>query len=280
VSQRWEVTASPQGPVAAIADAWNHRRLLRFVGDRALRKIYRRTVLGWLWLFITPLFPLALRALIFGALLGVASNGLPYFLFLLAGTVVWDTFAMTLLWGTRSLEMNRQLTEQIHMPRTLMPIGNIAPALLDLVIKLAVFVLALAYYAARHDRLYLRTDAGLLWAGAALALALFFALGLSLFTSVWGESTRDMRFALGQVLSIWYLLTPVLYPLSAVSEAHRGWMLLNPMAIIAETFKWGLFGVGVFDGRALAAAAGGVLVLTLAGFLYFTRAESRAIEER
>ena len=38
-------------------------------------------------------FPIALRAIIFGGLLGVGSNGLPYFLFLLAGTVVWDTFA-------------------------------------------------------------------------------------------------------------------------------------------------------------------------------------------
>ncbi len=280
MTQQWEVTASPQGPAAAIADAWQHRRLLRFVGDRALRKIYRRTVLGWLWLFITPLFPLALRALIFGALLGVSSNGLPYFLFLLAGTIVWDTFAASLTWGTRSLEMNRHLTEQIHMPRTIMPIGNLTPALLDLGIKLGVFALTLAYYGARDDRLYVRPDAGLLWAAAALAVALLFALALSLFTSVWGETTRDMRFALAQVLSVWYLLTPVLYPLSAVPEEHRAWMLLNPMAIVTETFKWGLFGVGVFNPRALGATACGVFALMLAGFLYFTRAESRAFDER
>ncbi len=71
VSQQWEITARPQGLVDALADVWRHRGLLGFIGDRALRKIYRRTVLGWLWLFINPLFPLALRALIFGALLGV-----------------------------------------------------------------------------------------------------------------------------------------------------------------------------------------------------------------
>ena len=280
MSHRWEVTSEPQGPAAAIADAWRHRRLLAFIGDRALKKIYRRTVLGWMWLFINPLFPLALRALIFGALLGVSSDGLPYFLFLLGGTIVWDTFASTLLWGTRSLEMNRHLTEQIHMPRTLMPIGNITPALLDLVIKLTVFGLALAYYAARDDRLYLRQDAGVIWACAALALGVLFALGISLFTSVWGETTRDMRFALGQVLSVWYLLTPVLYPLSAVPDEYRGWMMMNPMAIIAETFKWGLFGVGVFDAQALGGAAAGILVLTVTGFLYFIRAESRAVDER
>lgn len=280
MSHQWEVTAQSQGLTATLTDAWHHRRLVRFVGDRALRKIYRRTVLGWLWLFITPLFPLALRALIFGALLGVASNGLPYFLFLLGGTIVWDAFAMSLTWGTRALEMNRSLTEQIHIPRAIMPVGNMTPALLDLTIKLAVFALAVAYYAARDDRLYLRADWGMLWAGAALALGWLFALSISLFTSVWGETTRDARFALGQVLSVWYLLTPVLYPLSAVPEQHRAWMLINPMAIVAETFKWGVFGVGVFDAAALGRAAAGVFVLLIAGLLYFNRAESRALDER
>ena len=60
-----------------------------------------------------------------------------------------------------------------------------------------------------------------LWAVAALLLVLAFAAALSLFTSVWGETTRDMRFALGQLFSVWYLLTPVLYPLSDVPEAYR-----------------------------------------------------------
>ena len=108
MTERWEVTPRYPGPIATIGEVWRYRRLLGFIGDRALRKMYRRTVLGWLWLFINPLFPIALRAIIFGGLLGVGSDGIPYFLFLLAGTVVWDTFAASLMWGTRSLEMNRR----------------------------------------------------------------------------------------------------------------------------------------------------------------------------
>ena len=128
---------------------WQYRRLLGFIGDRALRKMYRRTVLGWLWLFINPLFPIALRAIIFGGLLGVGSNGLPYFLFLLAGTVVWDVFATSLMWGTRALEMNRDLTDQIYHPRAILPFGNMTPALLNLALKVGVF-------AARASSIYTR----------------------------------------------------------------------------------------------------------------------------
>jgi lipopolysaccharide transport system permease protein len=263
-----------------MSEVWQYRRLLKFIGDRALKKMYRRTVLGWLWLFINPLFPIALRALIFGALLGVGSNGLPYFLFLLAGTVIWDVFATGMMWGTRSLEMNRDLTDQIYHPRAILPLGNMTPALLNLALKVGVFLAAAIFYAVRDGRMYLRPDAALLWSLAALVIALILALGLSLFTAVWGEAARDTRFALGQLLSIWYLLTPVLYPLSQVPAEYRGWLLLNPMAIVVETFKWGLFGVGEFYREAFLWTGGGVLVLLLAGLMYFTRSEARTVAER
>jgi lipopolysaccharide transport system permease protein len=280
MSERWELSPRYPGPAATVVEVWQYRRLLRFIGDRALKKMYRRTILGWLWLFINPLFPIALRAIVFGGLLGVGSNGLPYFLFLLAGTVVWDVFATSLMWGTRALEMNRDLTDQIYHPRAILPLGNMTPALLNLGLKVGVFAAALVFYTMRDERVYARGDTGLFAALGALVLALLFALSLSFFTSIWGETTRDMRFALGQLLAVWYLLTPVLYPLSQVPDAYRGWMLLNPMAIIVETFKWGLFGVGTFYRDAFAATSLAVLALLIGGLLYFTRSEARAIAER
>jgi lipopolysaccharide transport system permease protein len=280
MSAPWEVTPRYPGPLATVGEVWRYRRLLGFVGDRALRKIYRRTVLGWLWVFINPLFPIALRAVVFGALLGVGSDGIPYFLFLLAGTVVWEAFAASLMWGTRSLEMHGDLSDQIYHPRALLPFGNMTPALLDVGLKIGVLVLAVFFYSIRDDRFYVRTDAALLWGFAALVLALFLALAISFFTSIWGQATRDMRFALNQLLSIWYLLTPVLYPLSQVPEAHRGWMLLNPLAIIVETFKWGLFGVGQFYPDAFGATALAVTAVFLAGLIYFSRSEARTIAQR
>ena len=277
---RWELSPDPPGAFTTIAHVWQHRWLLGFIGSRALRKTYRRTVLGWLWLFINPLFPLAVRTLIFGALLGVGSHGIPYFLFLLAGTLAWDALATSLNWGTRSLEMNRNLTDQIYLPRAILPLGNVVPALLDQAIKGTVFVAALGYYALRDGRIYVRTDAGFVWAGGAMVLVLAFAMGLSFFTAVWGETGRDARYALGQVLMIWQLLTPVLYPLSAVPAEYRGWIRLNPMATLVETFKWGLFGIGEMRPIEFAATATAVLALLLAGLFYFARTEARAVDLR
>lgn len=280
MTARWEVSPRYPGAAETLTEVWQHRDLLRFVGDRALRKMYRRTVLGWLWLFINPLFPVALRALVFGGLLGVGSDGLPYFLFLIAGTVIWEVFSTSMMWGTRALEMNRDLSGQVYHPRAILPFGNMTPSLLNLALKVGVFLLALAFYTVRDGRVYLRGDWALLLAVAALALALLFAMALSFFTSILGENTRDMRFALGGIMSVWYLLTPVLYPLSQVPAEYRGWMLLNPLAIIVETFKWALFGVGEFYAAAFAATTVGVLLLLFGGLVYFTRREARVIAER
>lgn len=276
----WEVTPKSTSVAGTVVDVWRHRGLLGFIGWRALRKIYRRTILGWLWLFINPLFPIALRAIVFGGLLGVASNGLPYFLFLLGGTLVWDVFAGSLLWGTRSLEMNRHLVDQMYLPRALLPFGNTAPAMVDLGIKVVLLVLTVAYYAGTDGRVYVQGGLPLVWALGALLLAFGLSAALAFFTSVLGETTRDMRFTLAQVMAVWYLLTPILYPLSEVPEAHRGWMLLNPMAIIVETFKWGLFGVGELRPEAFGATAAGIGALLLGGLLFFTRADARALDER
>jgi homopolymeric O-antigen transport system permease protein len=280
VSERWEIAAGDPGVGQSLGDLWRHRRLVPFIGGRALRRITRRTVLGWLWLFINPLLPLTLRVVIFGMLLQVPSEGLPYPLFLIAGSMLWDTFAASLLWGARSLEMNRHLTEQIYVPRSLLPLGNVVPALLDFAITGAVFLAVLAYYTISDGHWYLAPGPQLVWAAASVALMFGFALSVSLFTSVWGETWQDTRLGLTQLMGVWYLLTPVLYPLSAVPEPYRGWMLINPLAIVLETFKWGLFGIGELRPQAFAWTAGAVLVIMLLGLVYSIRTEAVAINER
>ena len=194
--------------------------------------------------------------------------------------MIWEVFSTSMMWGTRALEMNRDLSGQVYHPRAILPFGNMTPSLLNLALKVGVFLLALAFYTVRDGRSYLRGDWALLLAIGALALALLFAMALSFFTSILGENTRDMRFALGSIMSVWYLLTPVLYPLSQVPAEYRGWMLLNPLAIIVETFKWALFGVGEFYVAAFAATTVGVLLLLFGGLAYFTRREARVIAER
>jgi lipopolysaccharide transport system permease protein len=253
--------------------------MLYFIAVRALRRIYRRTVLGWLWLFIIPLLPLALRAVVFGGLLNVPSDGVPYLLFLAAGTVVWDLFALGLTWGARGLEMHRDVTDQVYVPSAILPLGNLAPALLDVAVKFAALLAIALAVTALTGRVYIGVDrAG--WTLAALLLAFVLAAGLSLVMSPFGEGGRDLRFALAQILPVWFLLTPVVYPLSAVPPHWLPWMRLNPMAPVAETFRWSLFGTGTHDPRAFGTAALVVVAVFVLSLAYYARAEAATQDSR
>jgi lipopolysaccharide transport system permease protein len=276
----WTIEPRREGMRARARDLWRYRRLLRFFATKALEKLYKRTVLGWAWLFIRPLFPLLVKTLIFGGVLAVGSGGIPYFLFLVVGTAVWELFAGVAQWGTRSLELNRGFLSRIYVPRLILPIAMGTPAFLTFAIHAAVIVVAVAYYRVTAGTLYFNPT-GLGWAVQALALAWVMGLGLSLWTSVPALLARDVRFTLNYVLGFWVFLTPVMYPMSSVPADKRWLMSLNPLTAVVESFKFGILGsqAGAIDLVSLATAWTVALATLVFGLSFFGRAERDAADK-
>ncbi len=273
----WAIEPRREGLLARLRDVWRYRRLLRFFGWKALQKLYARTVLGWSWLFIRPLFPLLVNTIIFSGVLGVGSGGVPYFLFLVTGVSIWELFATAVTWGTRSLELNRGFMTRIYIPRLILPIAMMTPSYLTFVINLAVLACAIVYYRLTTGVVYL-VPAKLGWAVVAMALAWLLALGISLWTSVPALVARDVRFTLGYVLGFWVFLTPVLYPLN-VPDKYAWLMPLNPMAAIVNAFKYGVLGIDVLNLRDLGIAALLATAVFVSGLWFFGRAEADAADK-
>jgi lipopolysaccharide transport system permease protein len=274
----WVIEPRREGVRALAREVWRYRRLMRFFASRSLTKLYRRTVLGWAWVFIRPLFPLLVKTLVFGSVLGVGSNGVPYFLFLVVGTTIWELFASVTMWGTRSLELNRSMLSRIYIPRVILPIAMAAPAALNFAIHLAVAAVAITYYRVVDGHLYFNAR-GIGWALQACVLAWLLGLAIALWTSVPALVARDVRFTLNYVLGFWVFLTPVLYPLSSVSPDHRWLVGLNPMTPVVESFKYGILGIDNAEPRLLAIAWVTTLVILIGGLVFFTRAERTSADK-
>lgn len=272
----WVIEPRREGFVARIRDVWRYRRLLRFFAWKAFQKLYARTMLGWSWVLIRPLFPLLVSTLVFGRVLGVGSEGIPYFLFLAVGSATWDLFNQATIWGTRSLEMNRTFLTRIYIPRLILPMANMTPAVLNFVIHVAIIVVAIMYYGIRRGEWYL-APLGLPWAILAVLMAMLLALGISLWTSVPAMVVRDVRFTLTYVMGFWMLLTPVLYPLPRTGK--YGWLLiLNPMAAVVNTFKYGVLGLGAINWLDLGVALLVIAAVLASGLWFFGRAEGTAAD--
>ncbi|MGE0391970.1 MAG: ABC transporter permease [Vicinamibacterales bacterium] len=277
--EEWTIEPIGLGFRARVEEFWRYRRLLTFFAVRSTRGMYQRFTLGIFWLFARPLLPLLIGAFIFGRLLGVPSDGLPYFLFYLAGHSIWHFFERALLFGTRSLERQKGLVKKMYFPRLILPIAGVVPAFTDLGVYLGLLVLSAGYYLWQDGKWYLSFGPGWAISLAVLLVTTALAVALSMFTAVWQVRHREVRFTLRYFLRFWSYLTPIIYPMSQVPE-HLHWVIyLNPMASLVETYKWGLLGVGQFPVVPLACTALLVPILFVAGTWYFMRSEAASVDE-
>ena len=101
------------------------------------------------------------------------------------------------------------------------------------------------------------------------------ALGAGLLLSALNVRYRDVRYTIPFLTQAWLLVTPVAYSSEALPDRWRAVYGLNPLAGVAEGFRWALLGVDLDVGAGLMAASiGASLALLLGGFAYFRRFEA------
>jgi lipopolysaccharide transport system permease protein len=265
----WVISARAPGWRARLRELRQYRHLLSFLAIEAVRRSYRKTILGRFWLVLRPVLPVVLAAFVFGGLLRIPTEGVPYFLFFLASQAQWSLFGHGLTWSTRSLIRNRKLIRQMYFPRLFVPLAALAPAVLVFGIQLVMVVLTLAYYRIAQGRSYLGPIAGLGWIVVSMTLTAALTFFLGLWTSVLASRFRDAIYAVRYAERGVFLLTPVLYPLSAAPEHLRPYVRLNPLAGLAEAFRYGLFGIGEVGWSTLLPAVVAVIVVGITSLRYF-----------
>jgi len=278
-TEEWSIEPLGHGWSWRLRELWRYRYLFPYFATRMVTGMFRNTKLRPLWLTLRVLGPIGLGAAVFGGVLDVASDGLPYFLFYLGGYTTWAVFESGVMFTTRVLERNKSLITKVYFPRLILPITGLAPAFLELAVLLVAIVGTLAYYAWVEKHWYGRSDLGLVAAALAVGMALFFALGVGLWTSVMQARYRDVRYTLRYVMRFWLYFTPVIYPLSQIPEQWRWLAYINPMTPVVGIFKWGLLGIGQPSASGL--AFGGLLLLTtfISGLWYFTATESASVDK-
>jgi lipopolysaccharide transport system permease protein len=276
--EKWTIEPVRVGLLARLREFWRYRRILWFFASRRIKERYESTTLGMFWLFARPLLPILLSSAIFGLMLGIKSDGVPYFLFFLTGSSCWRLFERSLIAATRSLEQNRGLIKKVYFPRLVAPIASVAPSFIEFAIMVTLTLLVGGLYYFRTGDLYLRLGFLALLAPVAAGLAILLALAIGFWTSVFQVRHKDVQLSLRYFLQFWQYATPVIYAHSAIPERYRFLASLNPMTGVVELYKWSLLGVGDFPGRALVSGIAITLTILVTGAAYFNRAESASVD--
>ncbi|MGH7775352.1 MAG: ABC transporter permease [Candidatus Binatia bacterium] len=245
---------------------WQYRELLYFFVWRDIKVRYKQTVIGAAWAIIQPLFTMIVFSLFFGKLAGIPSEGLPYPLFYYSALLPWMYFANALTNATNSMVEHQHVITKIYFPRLLLPLASVLSGLVDFAVAFTILIGMMVFY-------------GIVPTGTTLLLPFFLllavltALGFGLWLSALNVIYRDVRYAVSFLVQFWMFASPVAYPSSLVPERWQSLYGLNPMAGVIEGFRWALTGHGQPSALLIGASGGAVVLLVIAGLIYFQRTE-------
>jgi ABC-type polysaccharide/polyol phosphate export permease len=245
-----------------LARRWEVGALLAL---RDLRLRYRQTILGSGWALLQPLAAAAIFTLFFGHLAHVASDGLPYASFALAGTICWTYVSSAVGNAAESLVVDRALVTKVYFPRLLAPIAAALPALVDFMVALAALVAVMAFQHAGPG-------VAVLLAPVWVVLLVVVALAVGIWLAALNVKYRDVRYALPFAVQLWLFASPVIYSPAYVSGAWKYLYAVNPLVGVLGGFRWSVLS-GPAPGPELAVSLLSAATVLIAATAYFARVQ-------
>lgn len=253
-----------------------YRALIQTLVVRDLKARYRGSVLGFFWSFFNPLLLLLIYTFVFTKVMpGIHSKEMePYALFMFCGILPWTWFSSSLLESSNTLIAGGNLIKKVLFPAEVLPIVTVLANMVHFFLGLPILVVFLIYYQRPVDPLEL------LWFPVIVLVQLVLTTGLALLLSALTVHFRDMKDLLGNLLTLWFFATPIIYPMLDAPADLRWWLNLNPMTHLMISYQEVLFFPGPHGHFKWLMALGAMsLVVFLAGYFVFDRLRDSFAEE-
>lgn len=248
---------------------WRYRDLLRLLVVKNIKLKYRRSFLGYLWSILNPLLTMVVMTVVFSTMFSRNIENFPVYLF--CGQLLFNFMSNSTHQAIFSVTGNAALLKKTYVPKYLFTVAKITSGLVDLVFSLGALVIVLIVTGAKI------TPYALLFPFVLLQLYVF-CIGLGLFLAQANVFFKDTQFIYNAVTTAWLYLTPIFYPMEALS-GKLIWCIkhFNPMY-----FYIGQFRDVVYYGRMpghliILAGCGAAVLMLLVGIWSFGRSKDKFI---
>ncbi len=274
-SQQWTTVIKPKDKLLSVdfKEIWQYRDLMMLFVKRNIITQYKQTILGPLWYLIQPLMTTIMYMVVFGGIAKISTDGLPQPLFYLAGISFWQYFSDCLTKTSNTFVNNAGIFGKVYFPRLITPLSDVISNLVRFGIQFGLFLCVYACYMIFTDA-PIHTN----WYALLIPILVMMLAGLSLgFGILFSSMTtkyRDLQLLLSFFVSLWMYATPVIYPLSTITNPKLLLVMqLNPLTGIVEFFKYGMLGVGCHEWWMLGYSFGFMVVLLIIGVVVFNKVQ-------
>ena len=273
--QQWTTVIRPKEKLFSVdfKEIWQYRDLLTLFVKRNIITQYKQTVLGPLWYVIQPLMTTIMYMVVFGGIAKISTDGLPQPLFYLAGICFWQYFSDCLTKTSNTFVANAGIFGKVCFPRLITPLSDAVSNLVRFGIQFALFLAVYLYYQL-FTEVQIHTNWYALLIPVLVMMLAGLALGFGILFSSMTTKYRDLQLLLSFFVSLWMYATPVIYPLSTITNPKLMLVMqLNPLTGIIEFFKYGMLGVGCHEWWMLGYSFAFMVVLLSFGIVVFNKVQ-------
>ncbi len=270
----WDLIIRPQRSWwdLRLGELWRYRDLIWLMVWRDFVATYKQTILGPLWYVIQPVITTIVFTVIFGSIAHLSTEGLPPFLFYLAGNTVWSYFSGCIMSTSNTFAGNAAIFGKVYFPRLSIPVSTIISNLISMGIRFGVFVVFLIYFMLTGSAI--QPNLWILLLPVLLVIMAGQGLGLGIIVSALTTKYRDLQQLVGFGVQLMMYATPVIYPLSTVTGKWQWIILANPMTAVVETFRLAFLGTSTLPPIDLLYSAAFMFVVLILGVLIFNHVEA------
>jgi lipopolysaccharide transport system permease protein len=246
-----------------------YRELFFQLVSRDIKLKYRRSVLGYLWSILNPLFTMLIMSVVFSAMLARGIENFP--VYLLSGSLLFSFMNGAVGRAIPSVLGAAALLKKIYVPKYIFTLASVTSELVTTLFSLGALLVVIV-----------ATGAGFNWRFFLLPVPILelyiFSIGLGLFFSQAFVFFRDVQYLWGVFSTAWMYLTPIFYPVSMLPDRLRfAVTTFNPLYYYIAQFRY--FILGGEGGWAQYTLWGALIagITLLIGLATFSRAKNKFI---
>lgn len=263
-----EIVPESGWPTLGIKELWQYRDMLKLLVWRDFSSRYRQSFIGFGWALVRPIVSVIVFTIVFGKMMDVPSDDVPYPIFNFSGMMPWLFFAGVLTTSSGSMVSGSALLKKVYFPRLILPLSKITLGLVDLVIQF--FLLAFMMFWFEVTPTWRLVTIPLF-----LLMAIVTALGVGLLMTTINVKYRDVQHIVPFMIQTWMWITPVVYPSSLVAEKWRLLYGLNPLVGVVDGFRWSVLGTVKPDWQMMIVSLMVANLLLVFSLFYFRKQESK-----
>jgi lipopolysaccharide transport system permease protein len=257
--------AQPTSLASLAKSLWRNRQLIMQMSKREVVGRYKGSAMGMAWSFFNPVFMLLVYTFVFSEIfksrwsgVGASDSKTQFAVLLFVGMIVHGLFAEVLNRAPSLILSNVNYVKKVVFPIEILPIVAMTATLFHSLISIGVLLTAFVLF---NGYLYWT----IIFFPFVLLPLIILSTGLAWMLASLGVFLRDVGQFIGIITTVLMFLSPVFYPVTAIPERFRPFIMANPLTFIIEQARevliWGhvpdLMGLGIYAIAATLVAAAG-----------------------